>query len=378
MASLTAALLLIPAWGYLIGVVVAAARFARRRTPVPATQPPVSVLKPLHGAEPGLRENLLSFIDQDYPATQVVFGVRNPSDEAVPVVRALMVERPGADLALVVDPAVAGSNLKVANLENMVPAARHGVLVMADSDMRVDPHYLAAVTAPLHDSRVGLVTCLYQGASTGGLWSTLGALHINYGFLPGALVGEVLGAGGGCFGATIAMRRDVFDRIGGFAVVRDELADDHRLGAAVRERGLETVLSRYLVEDRVTEPNFAALWRHELRWARTVRLMAPFGFAGSAITHAVAIAVLVAMLFGFSAASRWYLLLTLALRWGSAGSAGRLLGLPARGLWLLPLRDALSFAVFVASFCGRSVQWRGQLFRVRSDGRMSADGDTLG
>ena len=233
------ALVLLPVWLYLAGVVAAACRFARRRVELPPVQPPVSVLKPLYGDEPGLRENLLSFVDQDYPAAQIVFGVRSASDGALPAARQAIADRPAADTALVVDPQVRGSNLKVANLENMLPAARHDILVLADSDMRVDPRYLATVTAPLHDPAIGLVTCLYKGVPTGGLWSVLGALHINYGFLPSALVGEALGAGDGCFGATIALRRDVFDRIGGFAPVRDEFADDHRIGAAVRSAGLQ-------------------------------------------------------------------------------------------------------------------------------------------
>ena len=209
------ALVLLPVWVYLLGVVIAARAFARRRAAIPSTQPPVSVLKPLHGDEPGLRENLRSFVDQDYPAVQTVFGVRNPADEALSAARAVIAERPGGDIALVIDTGARGSNLKVANLENMLPVAKHDFLVMADSDMRVGRDYLATVTAPLHDPRVGLVTCLYKGVPTGGLWSELGALHINYGFLPSALVGEALGAGRGCFGATIALRREVLDRIGG-------------------------------------------------------------------------------------------------------------------------------------------------------------------
>src|SRR6202011_4193069 len=151
-----------------------------------------------------------------------------------------------------------------------------------------------AVTAPLLDPRIGLVTCLYKGVSMGGLWSQLAAMHINFAFLPSALSGEAIGVGGGCFGATIALRRGVLQRIGGFARIRDELADDHRLGDAVREIGLATVLSPYIVENHVAEPSLASLWRHELRWARTVRAMAPFGFAGSIITHTIMLAVLAA------------------------------------------------------------------------------------
>jgi ceramide glucosyltransferase len=338
-------------------------------------RPPVSVLKPLYGAEPGLFENLLSFVDQDYPEVQVVFGVRSPSDAALPIVRRVIAERPDRDIELVIDSRVSGRNLKVANLVNMLPAARHDILVFADSDMRVGRDYLAAVTAPLHDQAIGLVTCLYKGLPTGGLWSRLGALHINFGFLPSALLGEAMGAGGGCFGATIALRRAVLERIGGLAVVRDELADDHRIGTAVRDAGFATALSPYMVETSVCEKSLKCLWRHELRWARTVRLMAPLGFAGSIVTHAVAIALLGTLVCGFSLTSLMFLAMSCVLRWVSALSIAWTLRLPISGLWLLPLRDLLSFAVFIGSFCGRSVSWRDQLFRIEASGRIIVDGD---
>jgi ceramide glucosyltransferase len=375
MTSLVLTLLPLVLWTYLLASTATALRFARRTVAAPAAQPPVSVLKPLHGAEPGLYENLCSFADQDYPGLQIVFGVRDRNDSALPVARALIEHRPGTDMALVIDPRVSGSNLKVANLENMLPAAKHDLLVLADSDMRVDRHYLAAVAAPLQDPQAGLVTCLYKGASTGGLWSQLGAMHINFSFLPSAVLAEALGAGGGCFGATIALRRAVLERIGGFARIRDELADDHRMGSAVRGLGLATVLSPYIVENRVTEPDFASLWRHELRWARTSREMAPKGFAGSVVTHTVAIAALAALACGLSASASAFLLISLILRWLSAGLIARRLALPMQGLWLLPLRDALSFAVFLGSFCGRSVLWRDQLFRVEPGGRLTVGGD---
>ena len=369
------ALVLILAWAYLIGSTVAALRFARRPIVAPAERPPVSVLKPLHGAEPGLYENLRSFVDQDYPEMQVVLGVRHRGDAALPVARALMRNRPEKDIELVVDARAIGSNLKVANLENMLPAASHDFIVLADSDMRVDPHYLGAATAPLRDPRNGLVTCLYKGVPMGGLWSQFGAMQINFAFLPSALLGEMLSTGGGCFGATIAVRREVLERIGGFARIRDELADDHRLGDAVRELGLATVLSPYIVENRLAEPSLSSLWRHELRWARTVRAMAPFGFAGSIVTHTVVLALLAGAAAGFSAIACWLALISCMLRWISAGIIARSLALPIGGLWLLPLRDVLSFAVFIGSFCGRSVLWRDQLFRVEPGGRMTVEGE---
>lgn len=373
MSGVVLFLVLLPVWAYLIGTVVAAVRFARRRIVLPPGQPPVSVLKPLYGAEPGLYENLLSFVDQDYPNMQIVFGVRNSDDGALPVVRRLIAERPLSDVALVIDSRVSGQNLKVANLVNMLPAARHDILVFADSDMRVGRDYLTTVTAPLRDAAIGLVTCLYKGLPNiampmAGLWSRLGGLHINFGFLPSALLAETLGTGGGVFGATIAVRRAVLDRIGGLAVVRDELADDHRIGTAVRDAGFAISLSPYLVETSVSEKSLKCLWQHELRWARTVRLVAPIGFAGSIITHAVAIAVLAALVSGFSLTSLGILGMSCALRWISAIAIARMLHLPVAGLWLLPARDLLSFAVFVCSFFGRNVAWRDQLFRVEPNG----------
>ena len=373
--TLVIAIVLIPGWVYLLAEVVAAVSFARRRLPIPPERPPISVLKPLHGEEPGLYENLRSFVEQDYPTVQMVLGANNANDGALPVADALIRDIPAAEIALVVGAPVKGSNLKVANLENMLPAARHDILVISDSDMRVDRRYLGAVAAPLHDPSIGLVTCLYKGVSTGGKWSELGALHINFGFLPSALVAAALGIDLGCFGATIALRRDTLCRIGGFVPVRDELADDERIGEAVRALGLAVVLSRYLVEARVSEPSFAELWRHELRWARTVRTITPAGFVGSVLTHVVAIAALGAVATGFGLTSSIFLGISLLLRWTTAGVIAGALGLAANGLWLLPVRDTLSFAVFVASFFGRAVFWRDQFFQVEPSGRMSIDGD---
>ncbi len=375
--TLAIAAVLVPGWAYLIGSVAAARHFARRPMPRATRCPPVSVLKPLCGAEPGLYENLRSFAEQDYPTLQVVLGAGTSDDGAVPVAGALIRDLPGCDIALATG-AGAGANRKVANLENMLPSAHGRILVLADSDMRVERHYLAAVTAPLADPGIGIVTCLYRGVPCAGTWSRFGALHINFGFLPSALVGEALGWGGGCFGATIALERDVLAAIGGLAWLRDQLADDHRFGEAVRERGLAVHLSRYLVEARVFEPSFVGLWRHELRWARTVRDVAPAGFAGSALAHPLALAALGAAAARFDLISCAFLGITLLLRWASAGAIAKALGLSREGLWLLPARDALSFAVFVASLFGRNVVWRDQRYRLEPSGQMRFDGDRAG
>jgi ceramide glucosyltransferase len=380
--DLAIAIVLVPAWVYTIGAAIAVVRFARHSLPrSPGREgwgpdrPAISVLKPLHGAEPGLYENLRSFAEQDYPALQIVLGVNDPADSALPAARTLIRDLPACDIALVVDPRANGSNGKVANLENMLEVARHDILVLADSDMRVDRRYLAEITAPLHDPLTGVVTCLYKGASTGGMWSELGALHISFGFLPSALVAEALGLGGGCFGATIALRRETLERIGGLAPLRNELADDHRIGDEVRALGLAVVLSPYIVEARVSEPSFSSLGQHELRWARTVRAVAPVGFAGSILSQPAALAALGAAVTGFGSTACLFLLTSCVLRWASARVIAAALGVAPARLWLLPLRDALSFAVFVASFFGRTVLWRDQAFRVEASGRMTIDGD---
>jgi ceramide glucosyltransferase len=335
----------------------------------------VSVLKPLHGDEPDLYDNLRSFAEQDYPALQIVLGVNDPQDGALPAARALVRDLPGSDMAIVIDHRTRGSNQKVANLENMLEATRHDILVLADSDMRVGRHYLRVVTAPFSDQQTGVVTCLYKGVSTGGRWSELGAMHINYGFLPSALVADSLGWGSGCFGATIALRRQTLERIGGFARLRDELADDHRIGDEVRTLGLSVVLSSYVVEARVCERSLAELWRHEVRWARTVRAMAPTGFAGSMLTHPVAIAALAAAATGFGLTASIFLVISCVLRWATTRAIAASLDLPPANPRLLLVRDALSFAVFVASFFGRTVFWRDQVFHVEASGRMTADGE---
>ena len=376
------AILLFPGWAYLIGTAVSVWRFSRRRSAHSTPERErggwrpdssgVSVLKPLHGDEPGLYDNLRSFAEQNYPTFQIVLGVNDQRDGALPAARALQRDMPTHDIALVVNARAGGSNKKVANLENMFELARHDLIVLADSDMRVDPYYLEAVTAPLDDPRIGTVTCLYKGVPIRGKWSELGAMHINFGFLPGALVAEFLGVGGGCFGATIALRREILERIGGFAPLRDELADDHRIGDEVRALGLAVVLSPYIVETSVFENSFADLWRHELRWSRTVRLMAPTGFAGSALAHPVPVAALVAAVAGFALTPCIFLGISCVLRWATARVIAGALGIPAAKPWLLPLRDVLSFAVFVASFFGRTVFWRDEVFQVEASGRMSA------
>jgi ceramide glucosyltransferase len=361
---------------YLLAVCHAVRRFARRVPARPAgslQRPAVTILKPLHGEDPELYENLRSFCEQTYPTMQVVFGLRDPADPAAAIVRRLIADLPGADLALVVDPQIHGTNLKISNLINMMAVARHPVLVIADSDMRVTPDYLDQLVGALAAPGVGLVTCLYAGRPLGGLWSRLGALFINHGFLPSVLVGELVRPWPGCFGATMALHRETLRQIGGFARFGDQLADDYRLGAAVVEAGFRVVLARYLVEDVLVEPGLRALLRHELRWARTIRSIAPLDYAGTAVTYPVPFALLCALLSGLAIPGLALLAAILAWRLIVVRMIDKEVALPHLPLWLVPVRDVLSFGLLIASFCGETVEWRGQAFRLTEDGNLTSD-----
>ncbi len=352
-------------------------RFVRRPLMTLPNQPPASVMKPLCGHDPGLFENLQSFADQQYPDFEIVCGVQNPEDAAIPVVERVKRERPIVPVTLVVDTVRRGGNLKVANLMNMLPSARHDRLIMVDSDMRVPPNFLATVTAPLEDASVGLVTTLYRGRpADSNLPSMLGAQYINHAFLAQALLGEVLRPGQGCFGASIGMTRQTLEAIGGFEAVSDSLADDNALGSAVRRIGKRVVVSDLIIDDWVSEPSITGLFRHELRWALTIRGVAPWGYLGSLIAHPVMLAVLGACLAGFGWVSLGVLAVAMLGRFAMVRASDRALGLEPTPLWLVPLRDALSFGVFLASYFTRTVAWRNRTFHVDRQGQLTLEGDT--
>jgi len=364
--------------GYCVLARHAAIRFARQRPPAPMPdRPPVTVLKPLAGGDPELYDNLLSFLAQDWPEVQLVCGVSDAADPAIAVVERLRRDHPHRDIAMVIEPRRHGGNRKVGNLLNMVGAARHDVMVIADSDMRVDRDYLAAIVPPLSQNGVGLVTCLYRGRPRPDPWSALGALQINAGFVPQVLVGHLTGAAEGCYGATMALTRDTLARIGGFAALADHLADDWLLGEKVRGLGLRVVLSPYLVDDILSEAGLGPLFAHERRWARTIRLLAPWGQLGSIVTHPLPIA-----LFALALGGGWMamvaLVLALTARLALVYGALRAFGLPTVPAWLVPVRDMLSFAVWLSCWFGSTVAWRGERYRVGADGKLTILGPQAG
>ena len=336
-----------------------------------ATQPrpvPLTVLKPLCGAEPGLDDSLRSLCAQDYAGdVQIVFGVQHQADPALAVLEGLKRDYPRLDLTVVVDQTRHGASAKVSNLINMMRAARHDWLVLADSDVTVPPGYLTAVTAPLADLTVGIVTCPYRGVSRPGLWSALGALFINDWFIPSVRVAALFGSRAFAFGATIALRRDALEAIGGFHAIADQLADDYRLGELTRRHGYRTVLSDVIVDTWVDERSFRQLAQHGLRWLRTIRVVRPAGYAFSAVTFSLPVAVLGCALAGGTEITVALLAATVALRLmlhftAHAAAAHR------PPVWAIPLADSLGFALWCAAFVTREVQWRQGRYRVARDG----------
>jgi len=361
--------------GYTVLAAVLAGRFMRNADDAAVQSPAVTILKPLHRGEPDLARNLETFFAQDYSgALQIVFGVHDQEDPAVAVVRALQAKYPHRDTMIVADTALYGANAKVSNLINMLPAARHDRLVLSDSDIAVGPRWLSQVIEALGRPGVGIVTCLYTGepaADGHRLWSSLAAMGTSYTFLPNVLLGTSLGLAAPCFGSTIALRRETLEEVGGFAAFADHLADDYEMGRAVRGKGYNLAIPAMGVGHTTAEDSFRDLFRHELRWTRTIRLVNPAGHLGSFVTHGFAIALLGAILLNFNAVSLAVLGLALAARLFLKARIDGLFGTYAGPIWLLPLRDLLSFVVFLVSLFGETVHWRGTHFAVEPSGAMS-------
>jgi ceramide glucosyltransferase len=337
--------------------------------------PPVTVLKPLCGAEPGLYEHLRSFCRQDYSEFQIVFGVRDLADPALSVVERLVAEFPSLPIDIVVNPQQHGSNCKTSNLINMITQARHDVLAMADSDTFVGPDYLTTVTAPLLDHKVGLVTCLYQDMPTQGIWSRLGAMYINEWYMPAVLLARLFGYQGYASGQTLCLRRDTLQAIGGLGAIANHLADDYRLGELVRGLGLRIVLSTNVVKAQHHEPDLDSLTRHELRWMRTIRVLRPRSFRMMFLTFSLPLAIFGIVLTAVESSlstTAWVLFLTTAVARLALHILHRLRG--DRPLlsdfWLLPARDLLTCWVWCQSFFASGVTWRGNEFDVDANGVM--------
>jgi ceramide glucosyltransferase len=361
----------------LAGRAISGGAMSGRGAAAPASEkgPAVSILKPLYGAEPGLADNLETVLAQDYDGpVQFVFGVQDPDDPALAVVRELKAKYPDGDIVIVADPARHGANGKVSNLINMVPAARHPLLVISDSDIATPPDWLAGVVAALGAPGVGVVTCYYTGAPAPGrgwLWPRLAAMGTSYDFLPGVLLGVSLGLAQPCFGSTIALTRETLERIGGFAAFADRLADDYEIGRAVRGLGLTLAIPPLSVSHTAGEATPGALLRHELRWARTIRLINKPGHLGSVVTHGFVFALISAVFLGFAPITLWLIGLTLASRQFLKYRIDAIFGARSGPAWLLPVRDLVTFMVFALSLFGGTVHWRDKRFDLDESGTMT-------
>lgn len=339
-------------------------------SPPPRDFPPVSILKPLKGTDPEMYESFRSHCLQDYPNFEMLFGISDENDPAAELVAKLQREFPSQAIQLLRCEKNLGANGKVSSLVQLAAAAKYGILLVNDSDIRVSQDYLRTVIGELQLENTGLVTCLYRGVPAIALASRLEALGISTDFVPGVLAAKQI-EGGLHFGlgSTLVFRRTHLEAIGGFESIVDYLADDYELGKRIAERGLRIVLSKTVVETFLPPYGVAGFFSHQLRWARTIRVSRPGGYAGLLLTYTLPWAAL-SLVLARGATWAWVLLATaLFLRittaWASAVSV--LNDREAiRSLWLLPLRDFIAPIIWIAGIFGRNIMWRGQKFQLNN------------
>lgn len=359
--------------GYLMLTVWSIRRHLRRVVAVGASQPPISILKPLHGIDPEMYESFRSHCIQKYPEFEIIFGVNDATDPAVEAVERLRCEFPSRRIELVICGDVRGTNRKVSNLIQMLGAARHDHIVINDSDIRVPADYLAQIAKHFADPKVGMVTALYRAVADRTVSSKLEALTIATDFSGGVLCAiEVDDGMKFALGSTLALPRRVLNDIGGFAPLLDYLADDYELGVRTAKAGYEVRLADTVVETFLPPYTFAEMWSHQLRWSRTMREMRQAGYFGVVVTFALPWSVFAVLLSGGAAWAWALLLVSVVVRFADAYIlCNRVVGdsRSVRDFWLLPLRDFVAMALWIASYTGNTVTWRGESFRL-VDGKL--------
>ena len=351
-------------------------QFRKRMPPgTYAFTPPVSVMKPLCGMDRELERNLESFCRQNYPCYEILFSVREETDEAVPIVHRLQENFPSIPIRLLVIGPPRYLNAKVHGLEEMMKASSHDILVISDSDVRVEREYLRAVVAPLADSNVGMSTCLSRGVPGKSLWSLMESLGMNTQYLPGVLSAWLLIGIEFSLGPTMVVRKQQVEKIGGFGVLGDYLADDFVLGESIAKAGHRVVLSEIIPDHLFAGESMRDSLGHRLRWERSSRCSRPAGYCGQIFTHSLPLALLA---WAFVPARNSYAAgivgLCIAARALLAWQVGwRLLRDPAlrKYWWLLPVEDLLSFGIWCWAFAGNEIVWRGERFRVLRGGKLS-------
>ena len=354
---------------YCVLIIVAAVRYRGVRPAPLRAATPISILKPLAGIDDGLEENLRTFFEQEYPDFEILFAVRTPDDPAIAVVERLRARYGSVPSRLLVTGEPPYPNAKVYSLDRMLGAARHDLLVMSDSDIRVTPDMLAVIAAEFQDANLGLATCPYRAVPGRSFWNTLEAVGLNTEFIGGVLVARMLDGMKFALGPTIAARRATLVGIGGFDAVKDFLAEDFVMGNLAAARGDGVILSSYVIEHHIGAQTLAANLKHRLRWNRSTRRSRPAGYVGQLFTNPLPLALLL-----WAVKPEWWplaaaaILLRAAAGWATAGYVLRD-RLTARLFFLVPLQDLLSFAMWLAGFFGNTILWRGRKYYLRVDGR---------
>ncbi len=360
--------------GFALISIAAAYKFFRlRRLPPPSQElPPVTILKPLKGLDRELQDCLRSFCRLDYPAFQLLFTLASPDDPALGCLSQLKAEFPQLDIEIIVSKSRIGFNPKINNLANAEPFIKHPLLLMSDSDVKVQPDFLRRMVAHLGDPQIGLVTCFYQATTPRGLWARLEALSVNAQFLPQAVTAAAFGMRF-AMGAAILVRRGLFERLGGFALMADHLADDFILGEAVKKAGLRVEIAETVIESTPDVGDGLEHLRHQARWARTIRLCRPDGYLGSIMLHGFALLVVRLALFGFDARLAWlaagvWLAKSVSKLTISSLAGGRQQS--GASVLLMPLSDLVAFGAWLSGFRESRVLWRGELYDVEPQGKL--------
>jgi len=346
--------------------VIAALRYLSVRPSELQSPEPVSILKPLSGLDLDLESNLRTFFEQEYPAFEILFAVREPDDPAVPVVEKLQREYPNVPSRLLITGEPPYPNAKVFSLDRMLDASAHDLLVMSDSDIRVTPGMLRTIAAEFQDPKLGVSTCPYRAISGASFWSRLEAIGMNTDFLAGILVARMLEGMRFAVGPTIAARRHALESIGGFDRLKDYLAEDFVMGKFAAEAGHAVSLSSYVIEHHIgTSPDFRHNAAHRLRWTRSTRRSRRAGYLGQLFTMPVPLALL---LTAWNPAWWPVLPVTLAIRGVAAWTVAELVLGASLNWLLLLLEDIAGFCFWIAGFFGNTITWRGRRYRLESDG----------
>jgi len=353
---------------FYIANLVALRSWRRQRVPA-AAEFPVSVLKPLKGCDPEMYEAFRSHCLQEYGAPyEIIFGINDAQDEAIPFVRRLQAEFPQRAISLVTCSEVLGANRKVSNLAQMATHAQYAHVLVNDSDITVPADYLSRVMRWFADETIGMVTCLYRARPAKGIWSRIESLGVLLDFMPGALTARIVeGRVRFGLGSTMAVSRAALEKIGGFETLVHYLADDYELANAIVKGGYQVVVPESVVETHVHDYNFREFWHHQLRWGRTVRSSRFGGYFGLVVTFGLFWAVVLAILSAGSTIALAALGVVLALRWILMVAYASALGdqYAGKNWWLVPLRDLISPIVWLCSIGGSRIIWRGEEFRLR-------------